>query len=251
LVRELVEAQKGTEQQVRELAQAQGRAEQRLDRLEATMQKLAEAQVRSEQRLDRLEATVQKLIEAQVRSEQRLDRLEATVQKLVEAQVRTEQTVAELVHGQRRMTDQLSHLRGRELERHYRDNAGAFWGRWLRPVEAVSPNVLRDTLEACLSEAEVDDIMRLDVLVRGRARCSPETPEVWLAGEVSVVVDKGDVERAQRRAALLRKAGYRAAPLVAGEALTQGATALLRDAPVVLTLDGHSEGWEAALAALA
>ena len=206
------------------------------------VRELAEAQARTEQRLDRLDATMQKLIEAQARTEQR-------VQELAEAQARTEQTVVELVHGQQRMADQLSQLRGRDMERHYRENAGAFWGIWLRSVEAVSPNELRDTLEACLSEGEVQDIMRLDVLVRGRARRFPGTPEVWLAVEVSAVVDKGDVERAQRRAALLRKAGYRAVPVVAGEAQTEGATGVMQTAPIVLMVDGHTEGWESALAA--
>ncbi|HHY94615.1 MAG TPA: hypothetical protein GX513_06350, partial [Firmicutes bacterium] len=41
---------------------------------------------RSEQRLDRVEAAVEKLVQAQARSEQRLDRVEAAVEKLVQAQ---------------------------------------------------------------------------------------------------------------------------------------------------------------------
>jgi hypothetical protein len=68
--------------------------------------------------------------------------------------------------------------------------------------------------------------------------------------EVSAVVDKEDVERADRRAALLRKAGLRAIPAVAGESMTQGATKLLQDLPVVMILDGRSEGWSQALAAI-
>jgi hypothetical protein len=97
---------------------------------------------------------------------------------------------------------------------------------------------------------ELDDVLALDLLVQGRPREQPDLGDIWLAVEVSAVIDRGDVERVQRRAAQLRKAGLRAVPLVAGEALTQGATELLREAPVVLLLDGRSDGWETALAAL-
>ena len=45
---------------------------------------------------------------------------------------------------------------------------------------------------------------------------------MYLAVEVSVVVDKEDVRRADRRAELLRKAGLTAMPVVAGEDLTDG-----------------------------
>ena len=45
---------------------------------------------------------------------------------------------------------------GRDLERHYRERAGAFFGRWLRPVSLVLSDTLRETLEARLP-----DIMRL------------------------------------------------------------------------------------------
>jgi hypothetical protein len=37
---------------------------------------------------------------------------------------------------------------------------------------------------------------------------------------------------------------------VAGEGMTQGATELLQDLPVVMILDGRSEGWSQALAAI-
>jgi hypothetical protein len=104
-------------------------------------------------------------------------------------------------------------------------------------------------LETRLTLDELQELLRLDVVIAGTTRPPAASCEVWLAIEVSSVIDRDDVERARRRAALLRKAGYRAVPVVAGEALTQGATELLQTAPVVLMLDGRSEGWEAALAA--
>jgi len=71
---------------VRELAEAQRGSEQRLTRLEAIVEELAEAQRRTEQR-------VEELAEAQRGSEQRLTRLEAIVEELAEAQRRTEQSL--------------------------------------------------------------------------------------------------------------------------------------------------------------
>jgi hypothetical protein len=205
------------------------------------VRELAEAQARTEQSL-------KELAQAQARAEQRLDRLDATVQKLVEAQERTEQAVRELVGSHKRLFDQVSQLRGHDLERRYRENAGVFWGRWLRPVEVLSPNEVREVLEAHLSEDEVEDVMRLDVLARGQVRRAPESPPVWLAVEVSAVIDQNDVERARRRAALLRRAGYRAIPVVAGEQWTQGAEAAAAEAPLVVLQDGRSTGWDEALA---
>ena len=234
LVRELAQAQDRTEQRVQELAQAQDRTEQRV-------QELAQAQARTDQRLDRLDATVQKLVEAQERTERRME-------ELAQAQARTEQAVSELVGSHKRLFDQVSQLRGHDLERRYRENAGVFWGRWLRPVEVLSPNEVREVLEAHLSEDEVEDVMRLDVLARGRVRRAPESPPVWLAVGVSAVIDQNDVERARRRAALLRRAGYRAIPVVAGEQWTEGAEAAAAEAPRVVLQDGRSTGWDEALA---
>ncbi len=68
-------------------------------------------------------------------------------------------------------------------------------------------------------------MLRLDLLVCGPPRQRPDVLEVWPAAEISAVVDQGDVERAQRRAEHLRRAGYRAIPVVAGERLTRGAKA--------------------------
>jgi hypothetical protein len=212
---------------VRELAQAQARTEQRVE-------ELAQAQARTERR-------VEELAQAQARTEQSL-------KELAQAQARTEQAVSELVGSHKRLFDQVSQLRGHDLERRYRENAGVFWGRWLRPVEVLSPNEVREVLEAHLSEDEVEDVMRLDVLARGRVRRAPESPPVWLAVEVSAVIDQNDVERARRRAALLRRAGYRAIPVVAGEQWTEGAEAAAAEAPLVVLQDGRSTGWDEALA---
>jgi hypothetical protein len=118
----------------------------------------------------------------------------------------------------------------------------------LRKAQAISLRDLESVLEERLSADEMEDLLLLDVLVRGHPRQQPDAPEVWLAIEVSSVVDRNDVKRAQRRAALLQKAGYPVIPTVAGEQVTQGGKDEARDGHVLLVQDGRRQFWEEALA---
>jgi len=124
---------------------------------------------------------------------------------------------------------------------------GAYFGPLLRRVRAVEAVTLEDELEAHLSHEEFKDVLLLDLLVSGRPRHLPEADEVWLAVEVSSVVDREDVTRARRRAELLRRAGYRAVPTVAGEKATLGAEDDARQHTVVMLQDGRAYFWNEAL----
>jgi hypothetical protein len=210
LVRELAEAQKRTEQRVEELVEAQKRTELRV-------QELAQAQGRAEQRMDRLEGAM-----------------------------------AELVQVQQRMWADLSRLKGQGLEHQYARKAASYLGRWLRRVRVVLPGALdaatESQLETRLTLDELQELLRLDVVIAGTTRPPAASREVWLAMEVSSVIDRDDVERARRRADLLRRAGFDAIPAVAGEQLTERAEAAAAEAPLVVLQDGRSTGWDEALA---
>ncbi|MCI0561762.1 MAG: hypothetical protein MN733_25020 [Nitrososphaera sp.] len=228
IVRELAEAQRRTEEQVRVLTEAQHRAEEHLGRLESIVEALveqvralAEAQQRNEERLSRLGSIIEILVE-QVRA-------------LTEAQQRTERTVGD--------------LKGDMLELTYQNKAGAYFGPLLRRLQVVKPYTLEDRLEVHLSEEEFKDVLLLDLLVSGRPRHHPDIPEVWLAIEVSAVIDQEDVDRARRRAELLGRAGYQAIPAVAGKQATLGAESEARTHKVVLLQDGRIFLWEEALQA--
>ncbi|MCX7838354.1 MAG: hypothetical protein N2559_02715 [Anaerolineae bacterium] len=227
VVGELAVAQK-------ELAEAQKRTEQRVN-------ELAEAQKRTEQRVDRLEIVVQELAEAQKRTEER-------VQQLTIAQQRMTEEIAALARRLSKAEDRLGRVIGQNLEREYREKAYSYLGRVLRDIQVVSLQDLEADLERHLSEAELEDLILLDVLLRGKPRQPIAVPEIWLALEVSAVVDRVDVERAQRRAALLRKAGYLAVPAVAGEETTLGGAEAARTERVVLFEDGKRQYWEEAVA---
>jgi hypothetical protein len=230
---ELAQAQKRTEQRVEELAQAQKRTEQRVE-------ELAQAQQRTEQRVDRLEIALLELAQAQQRTEQR-------VEELAQAQQRTEAEIQKLTASQQSMLTELGQLVGERLERQYRDRAPAYFGRILRRTRALSLQDLEIALEPHLTADEMDDALLLDAVISGRVVGRTDALQVVLALEVSSVIDRGDVERAVRRAALLRKAGMLAVPTVAGPKLTQGAADIAQSAGVLLVQDGQRAFWEEAL----
>ncbi len=117
VVKELVEAQRGTEKRldsltvkVEELAEAQKRTEIRVEELaeaqrrtEARVEELAEAQKRTELK-------VEELAEAQRGTEKRLDSLTVKVEELAEAQRRTETRVEELAEAQKQTELEITKL---------------------------------------------------------------------------------------------------------------------------------------------
>lgn len=237
ITRELAEAQRRTEERLEALAEAQKRTEERLEAL-------IEAQKRTEERLEAL-------AQAQLHTEERLARLEAVVEQIAAGLQTAVARLDTLQVTQQHLVDTVGGMRGRLLELAYRDKAGAYFGRLLRHLKVIELHALDERLEAALSREEFEEVLLLDLLVTGQPRYQPELREVWLAVEVSSVVDEGDVERAKRRAELLRRAGYRALPTVAGEHLTLRAEDAARAGKVVVLQDGRSFLWEEALKAWA
>jgi 3-phenylpropionate/cinnamic acid dioxygenase small subunit len=279
LFREWIEAQQRAERRTTRallvLAQAQRRSEERIGRVEEQLAALAEAQRKTEERVTRVEEQLAALAEAQRKTEEqvrmlaeaqrhleeRVARVEEQLAALAEAQRKTEEHLAALVEVQRSMSSELSELssrvsslsdavsglRGRVLELTYQNKAVAYFGPLLRRVRVVSMETLLEALRAKLSPEEFRDVLLLDLLVQGKLETWPGKPEIWLAIEVSAVVDERDVERARRRATLLRRAGYRAIPVAAGERATLGAEENARQQSVVMLQDGRVFLWEEAL----
>jgi hypothetical protein len=222
----LAAAQARTEQHMEELAAAQARTEQRVN-------ELAAAQARTEQRMNELAA-------AQARTEQRMNELAA-------AQARTETQMQNLVKVVTRLDETQAGMKGNLLELTYQRRAGSYLGAVMRKVRAWVPFELETELEPRLPQPDYLDLLRADLLMRGQPREHREIAEVWLAVEVSAVVDRGDVERAVRRAGHLRNAGYLALPAVAGEQATEGAEDQAQRQGAVMILDGTVALWDQAL----
>jgi hypothetical protein len=202
-----------------------------------------------------LKEIVRELAAAQQRTEQRVEELAAAQQRTERALTELTTTVDGLAKTMGVMQSQLASLNGRDLEWRYVERAGSYFGRWLRQVRVLWPGQLdrelEQKLDAHLSPEEWDEVLRLDAILAGRLRREDggSADLVYIALEVSVTVNKDDVERVGKRAALLRRCGLRVVPVVAGErfARTAAADAVAHTVAILRNVGG--QGWDEALAA--
>ena len=135
-------------------------------------------------------------------------------------------------------------LKGDSLERKYRERPFVYFRRILRKPKLLTDGELDDLLsqaqaDGALTEAEVEEISRLDAVVRGRRILDDRV--VHLAVEISARIEGYDVERAVQRAQLLQKIpGIVAVPVVAGEQLTPDGSAALEQAGAWVVTDGRA-----------
>ena len=263
----LVEAHARTEAVLNRLTEAQAQyqeaSEARFARIEAALDRLAEAQARTEEefrkyreaseaRFARIEAALDRLAEAQAQTEARLRELAEAQERYQEASearfARIEAVLEQVVVQLQKLTDRTGKLEGRLLELTYQQKAGSYFGHLLRRPRAFLPAEIEDQLEGRLTQEEFRDLLAVDLLVSGRPRHLADAPQIWLVVEISATVDRHDVERARQRADLLRRAGLRAIPTVAGEDATMGALEEAKTHKVLMLQDGRSWFWEEALA---
>lgn len=200
---------------------------------------LAEAQHRTEERLDALTERVDTLT-------QRVDALAERMEDLVRAQGRMELALEKLIGSQDRLQDQFGNMKGTLLEFRYREHCPGYFGRWLRRPRVLPLEDLEDAAEDILSRAERDDALLIDLVIQGRLRPPLGDQEVLVAVEVSSVIDESAVERASRRAGLLRRLGRPAIPAVAGEKITLGAEDRARRESMAVLQDGRHFLWDEA-----
>lgn len=206
---------------------------QELLELPALVRRLADAQEHSEQRLERIEAALERLAAAEERSEERLGRVGVALQQTAEA---------------------LARLTAR-FEEHERRNAGDFqtlktdaFARRLAQQPGIFRQLVAEPRPLTLAEADawlvqlVDEgrltiqghreLAWLDLLVRGRR----DEQEGYLVVEASWTIGPRDVDRAARRAALLREAGIVAWPAVVGYRMSTDAQQLAPQRQVLAIL---------------
>ncbi|MDR7568158.1 MAG: hypothetical protein QN143_07280 [Armatimonadota bacterium] len=235
VVRELAGEVRALAGEVRALAEAQRRTDERLEELASQVRALAEAQRRTDERLEELASQVRVLAEAQRRTDERLEELAKEVQALAKAQRRTESRVDTL-------DTRVADLLGRDLERQYRERAFAYFQRILKAIRPVEPVTLQRVLDDAvgagrITEEEKDDLLLADVLVLGRH----QGEEAYLVAEVSGLVGAHDVERAARRAEVLRRATEKPTlAAVAGHHMEDAAEAEARVLGVWRVLDGRT-----------
>ena len=197
-VEELAEAQRRTEQRVAELAEAQKRTEERLEALGRRVDELAEAQKRTEQRLE-------ELAEAQRRTEERLEALGRRVDELAEAQRRTEQRVEALARRMEELTGRVEELADRlgETNRQLGGLAATVGYTLENAAYRALPGLLARDHRVRLVEGLRRDFVvdaggqAWEVNILGRAEVSGQV--VWVVGESKVQLSRNDVDRFVRR----------------------------------------------------
>jgi hypothetical protein len=228
-ITKLAEAQARTEVKVGELAEGQSRLAAAQARTEVRMNELAEAQARTEERMNELaeaqartEVRMNELAHAQARTEVRMNELaeaqartEVRMNELAQAQARTEEQVRTLVEVTQRLSNRTDEVVGRSFELQFRDRLTAYLGRFLRRGKVVGNDTLLDAIEPHVTTQEIDDFLRADIVAKGLV----DGMETFVVVEVSSTADTKDIVRAERRAAILRKAGLAAIPLVACDAV--------------------------------
>lgn len=201
--------------------------------LSVIVKELAEAQKRTEQRVEEL-TEAQKRTDEQLRLlTQRVDALTEAQRELTKAQERTERRVEGLV-------TRVGELSGYLLEGRYRQRPLSYFNRLLSRAEAVDVvDVLPAEME--LSEEALEDLLALDVLIRGQLK--PRFAErlgfsrVWLVVEISGQIEYSDVERTWERAMLLQKCGLPTIGVVGGKGITQNALDVAQSKGVIVQLE--------------
>jgi outer membrane murein-binding lipoprotein Lpp len=227
-------------QVVRDLAERMDQLAEHVDQLAQRMDQLA-------QRTDQLAQRMDQLAERMDQLTARMDQLAARMDQLTARMDQLATSMDELAVSHQRMYDDIGGMKGKMLELEYRERCSPYFGRLLRKPRLVAENDLWDRLEGTLSARELDDALLADAYVQGRIRAHPDRDEVILVVEVSFVVDGFDVERAARRAALLRRAGLSAVAVAAGERVTQSARDAAQESGVGLLERLEPIYWEDAL----
>lgn len=154
---------------------------------------------------------------------------------------RLTENVDQLVNQMRQVHIDLAELRGESLERWYRDHPAVLAKvrrfRKIHVPEMGELGLLDDAIDAgMLTQAEIDALYDLDLIVSGREGRGTESHDALLAVEISNKIDTHDVERSIARAELLRRAGYVVHPVVAGRSIAPGAERLAARANVLIVL---------------
>ena len=212
LVRQLVEAQQRNAAQQQE----NGRLMQQLIESQQRHEAILQEHTRQLQEHSRL---LQQLIESQQRHEailqehaRQLQELTAQVRRVVEVQEQMARDIHEIKKWQ---SDLDGRLRGEDLEKDVRRRARSIFAGG-RGGHTESPPVRR-LLKRWLRTLNGDDAVL-------EAEADPQAADlIWIKGdkvivvEVSVKVDRNDVNRAYERANTLRRAEVDAVPAVIGE----------------------------------
>jgi chromosome segregation ATPase len=122
----------------------------------------------------------------------------------------------------------MADLKGDNFERKVRERTPSYFGRLVRRCKLISFEDLAEILESAvekelIDEKEKDEALNVDVVASGFLKTEKEK-KVVVVGEISIKVDRIDVERAYERSKIISRAlGLSAIAVVIGKESTEGA----------------------------
>ena len=194
-----------------------------IEEMRESMRELIELHKQNEKRFARIESDI-----SVIKSDVTVLKTDVAVLKTDVAVLKTDVAVlktdvAELKGDMTNVKTSVASLKGDNLERAFRERPFVYLSRFalrLRNVDdAAFAILIEDAIEqGRITEAEAEELKLLDAVAKGKSKQDGRT--IYFALEVSYVADMHDLERAQRRAALLAKAtGEPAQAVVAGNTI--------------------------------
>ncbi|MEW6526665.1 MAG: hypothetical protein AB1444_08375 [Spirochaetota bacterium] len=167
--------------------------------------------------------------------------LKGDVKVLKEDVAVLKEDVAGLKKDVNALKNDVGSLKGDNFERKIREKAPSYFGKLILKCRLIDTMELANTIDdavlnkkSVITDDERDDALKIDVVVTGFLRHNKEK-KVFLAAEVSVVVDKADVERAVKRTKIIEKClGIPGIPVVIGEEYTDGAKKAAEELQVIM-----------------
>ena len=157
------------------------------------------------------------------------------------------QDVGILKQDVRELKKDMRDLKGRSQEDFYRQRIGSIFSQYLRKGADASDwigDLLHDKVsEKVVTAAEVKQVMAADLLWLAETRDTRR--KIVLVLEASWLAEESDVDRATKRAEILRRAGIDAFALVGGHEWQESTKAKAWQANVITTSNGRldDESW--------
>jgi len=207
-------------------------------RLAASIDALTNRMDKFAERMDALTVRMDALTERMDQFAERMDQLTVRMDQLTDAVTRL---IARVDH----MDGRLGNVEGGVYELKYERNLGAHLARFYLKVTRVIPADVSAVAEAydsgLITEAEWDDLHRVDVVASASRRGSPAGALSFVLLELSLTVDERDVARASRRADIMRRAGVEVEAAVDGERIAPGAVTLARELGVTVLISKEAD----------